>query len=156
MPPKILKNAARLVVAANLAGLITGPGHARAEVPASPCIEDAMIVFDASGSMGGNLDQGIATLKPRIDEVRAALAEILPAISPIRRIGLITYGPGLGNQCNVKLDLKPTANAADLILRKLDGITPSGQDAPHTRRRARCRSARLSAAPRRHRRSDRW
>jgi Ca-activated chloride channel family protein len=127
MPPKILKNAARLVVAANLAGLITGPGHARAEVPASPCIEDAMIVFDASGSMGGNLDQGIATLKPRIDEVRAALAEILPAISPIRRIGLITYGPGLGNQCNVKLDLKPTANAADLILRKLDGITPAGK-----------------------------
>jgi hypothetical protein len=44
----------------------------------APCTDDAMIVFDASGSMAGNLNQGIATLKPRIDEVRAALADILP------------------------------------------------------------------------------
>jgi Ca-activated chloride channel homolog len=49
-----------------------------------------MIVFDASGSMAGNLDQGIATLKPRIDEVRSALAEILPTVAHLRRVGLIT------------------------------------------------------------------
>ena len=70
-----------------------------------------MIVFDASGSMAGNLDQGIATLKPRIDEVRTALAKILPEATRFRRVGLITYGPGPGEQCNVTLDLKPTANA---------------------------------------------
>jgi Ca-activated chloride channel homolog len=127
MPPRILKHASRLVAAASLAGLLTGPGAARAEVPASPCSEDVMIVFDASGSMGGNLEQGIATLKPRIDEVRAALAEILPAVSRVRRMGLITYGPGLGHQCNVKLDLTPTPNASELILRKLEGISPAGK-----------------------------
>jgi Ca-activated chloride channel family protein len=86
-----------------------------------------MIVFDASGSMAGNLNQGIATLKPRIDEVRSALAEILPSVTRFRHVGLITYGPGPGQQCNVKLDLKPTANAADLIMRDLDGLTPTGK-----------------------------
>jgi len=33
------------------------PAHSEPHV--SPCTEDAMIVFDASGSMAGNLDQGI-------------------------------------------------------------------------------------------------
>ena len=61
-----------------LVALFIGVGPVRADPPAPPCVEDAMIVFDASGSMGGNLDQGIATLKPRIDEVRSALAEVLP------------------------------------------------------------------------------
>ena len=47
----------------------------RAEEPIpAPCREDAMIVFDASGSMAGNTSQGIATTVPRIDEVRSALA----------------------------------------------------------------------------------
>jgi hypothetical protein len=31
-----------------------------------------MIVFDASGSMAGNVGQGIGTTIPRIDEVRAS------------------------------------------------------------------------------------
>jgi Ca-activated chloride channel family protein len=102
-------------------------GFAAAEPPIPPCTEDAMIVFDASGSMSGNLNQGIATLKPRIDEVRSALTEILPGVTRFRRVGLITYGPGPGNQCNVKLDLKPTANAAGLILQKLKSISPAGK-----------------------------
>ena len=100
---------------------------ALAEPAAPPCTDDAMIVFDASGSMSGNLDQGIATLKPKIDEVRSALAEILPAATRFRRVGLVTYGPGPGNQCNVKLDLKPTANAAPLIMQDLEGISPAGK-----------------------------
>jgi Ca-activated chloride channel family protein len=86
-----------------------------------------MIVFDASGSMAGNLNQGIATLKPRIDEVRAALAEVLPKATRFRRVGLITYGPGPADQCNVKLDLKPTANAASLIMRDLEALSPAGK-----------------------------
>jgi Ca-activated chloride channel family protein len=80
----------------------------------SPCNEDAMIVFDASGSMAGNVGQGIGTTIPRIDEARHALAEVLPSATKFRRVGLITFGPGPYQQCNVHLDLKPTANAADL------------------------------------------
>ena len=117
---------ARLATVSGLI-IVLAVGPLRAEAPATPCTEDAMIVFDASGSMAGNLDQGIATLKPRIDEVRAALAEILPAVTRVRRVGLITYGPGPGEQCNVKLDLKPTANAAALIMRDLDALSPAGK-----------------------------
>jgi Ca-activated chloride channel family protein len=93
----------------------------------SPCTEDAMIVFDASGSMSGNQTLGIPNSRPRIDEVRAALARVLPTATKHRRVGLITYGPGPYNQCNVKLDLKPTADAAKLIMRAVNALVPAGK-----------------------------
>lgn len=107
--------------------IVLAVGPVSAEPPVSPCTEDAMIVFDASGSMSGNMDGGIATLKPRIDEVRSALAEVLPTVARVRRVGLITYGPGPGEQCNVRLDLKPTANAASLIMHDLEALSPAGK-----------------------------
>jgi len=67
------------------------------EAQPTPCNEDAMIVFDASGSMAGNVGQGIGTTIPRIDEARHALAEVLPSATRFRRVGLITYGPGPTN-----------------------------------------------------------
>jgi Ca-activated chloride channel family protein len=97
------------------------------EAKPSPCIEDTMIVFDASGSMAGNVDQGIATIKPRIDEVRSALGKVLPSVTRFRRVGLITYGPGPYNQCNVELDLKPTPKATELIMRVVNALTPAGR-----------------------------
>jgi len=100
---------------------------ARGERSVSPCTQDAMIVFDASGSMSGNLEGGIGTLKPRIDEVRNALAEILPEVTRFRRVGLITYGPGPGEQCNIKLELRPTANAYSRIMRDIEALSPAGK-----------------------------
>lgn len=93
----------------------------------SPCIEDAMLVFDASGSMSGNLNQGIATIKPRIDEVRSALAKVLPSITRFRRVGLITFGPGPYQQCNVQLAFKPTLDAGPLIMQEVNALTPAGK-----------------------------
>jgi Ca-activated chloride channel homolog len=93
----------------------------------NPCTEDAMIVFDASGSMAGNMNQGIATTIPRIDEVRSALAQVLPTITKVRRVGLITYGPGPYKQCNVELNLKPTPNAGDIIMQNVNALTPAGK-----------------------------
>src|SRR4029450_9647650 len=92
-----------------------------------PCTEDAMIVFDASGSMSGNQTLGIPNSRPRIDEVRAALARVLPTASKHRRVGLITYGPGPYNQCNVKLDFKPMADAFKTITRAVNGLVPAGK-----------------------------
>jgi Ca-activated chloride channel family protein len=112
-----------LALAAWLGG---NAAQSRAEEP-GPCTNDAMIVFDASGSMAGNLDSGIATTKPRIDEVRRALARVLPNITRHRRVGLITYGPGPYQQCNVKLDFKPMANAAEPILRDVNALNPAGK-----------------------------
>jgi Ca-activated chloride channel family protein len=93
----------------------------------SPCTEDAMIVFDASGSMSGNQVLGIPNSRARIDEVRAALSQVLPTATKHRRVGLITYGPGPYNQCNVKLNLKPIADAAAPIMSAVNGLVPAGK-----------------------------
>jgi len=117
-----------LVAALALAAFPAGTtGGAAEDKERSPCTEDAMLVFDASGSMAGNLNQGIATIKPRIDEVRSALAKVLPAITRFRRVGLITYGPGPYQQCNVRLALKPTPDAAGLIMQEVNALQPAGK-----------------------------
>ncbi|MGH6865252.1 MAG: vWA domain-containing protein [Methyloceanibacter sp.] len=96
----------------------------------SPCTQDAMIVFDASGSMSGNgwgygsESSGSVT---RIDKVRSSLAKVLPGVTRLRRVGLITYGPGPYNQCNVRLDLAPADQAAARIMAVVDALTPSGK-----------------------------
>jgi Ca-activated chloride channel homolog len=92
-----------------------------------PCRDDAMIVFDASGSMSGNQTLGIPNSQARIDEVRSALEQVLPNVTHLRKVGLITFGPGPWNQCNVKLNLSPTADAAKLIMREVDALVPAGK-----------------------------
>jgi Ca-activated chloride channel family protein len=100
------------------------------EPKAGPCTEDAMIVFDASGSMSGNgwgYGSETAGTVSRIDKVRAALKEILPSVTRFRRVGLITYGPGPWNRCNVHLDLPPLPDAAGPILAAVNALTPAGR-----------------------------
>ena len=118
-----------LAAALPLAWLVAGNAWAGTveEQQRSPCTEDAMLVFDASGSMAGNLNQGIATTLPRINEVRAALAKVLPTITRHRKVGLITYGPGPYQQCNVELALKPTPDAAGLIMQEVNTLNPAGK-----------------------------
>ena len=90
----MLSRAANLVAFALIA-LLAESARAPAEDDArTPCTEDAMIVFDASGSMAGNTVQGLFSDITRIDEVRKALAQVLPGVAKHRKIGLITYGPG--------------------------------------------------------------
>jgi Ca-activated chloride channel homolog len=84
-------------------------------------------VFDASGSMSGNQTLGIPNSKPRIDEVRWALSQVLPSATKFRRVGLITYGPGPYNQCNVQLDLKPMPDAAKKIMTAVNALIPAGK-----------------------------
>jgi Ca-activated chloride channel family protein len=111
-------------------GLTFGASTVSGAEQRNPCTEDAMIVFDASGSMSGNgwgYGSETAGVVSRIDKVRATLAKILPKVTRFRRIGLISYGPGVWNQCNVKLDLAPTENAAVPILTAIDGLSPAGK-----------------------------
>jgi Ca-activated chloride channel homolog len=115
-------------ISALLVSLVAGLSVAWAEAnEPAPCTEDAMIVFDASGSMAGNMNQGIATTLPRINEVRKALARVLPAATRHRRVGLITYGPGPYEQCNVELNLRPAANAAERIMHDVNALNPAGK-----------------------------
>ncbi|MGE3529834.1 MAG: VWA domain-containing protein [Methyloceanibacter sp.] len=119
----------KLIPALALAAFLSGAAALRAEEgkDETPCTEDAMLVFDASGSMAGNLNQGIATTKPRIEEVRAALKRVLPSITRFRKVGLIVYGPGPYQQCNVQLALKPAADAGARIMTEVDALTPAGK-----------------------------
>jgi len=111
--------------------VIAGMNGASAEEPdKGPCTEDAMIVFDASGSMSGDgwgYGSESAGSVPRIDKVRTAMREILPSVTRFRRVGLITYGSGAWNQCSIRLDLKPTPNAADRIMAAIDALRPAGR-----------------------------
>jgi Ca-activated chloride channel family protein len=86
-----------------------------------------MIVFDASGSMAGNMVQGLFSDVTRIDEVRKALAQVLPGVTKFRKVGLITYGPGPYGQCNVQLDFEPIPNATEPIMSVVNALNPAGK-----------------------------
>jgi Ca-activated chloride channel family protein len=111
-------------------GVIAATAVAAKEQDPRPCTEDAMIVFDASGSMAGD-DWGYGSESSgtvsRIDKVRSALREILPSITRFRRVGLLTYGSGSWNQCTIHLALKPSPNAADRIMAAVDALHPAGR-----------------------------
>jgi Ca-activated chloride channel family protein len=113
-----------VVLIALLAGSAAGQA---ADETRTPCTEDAMIVFDASGSMAGNTVQGLFSDKTRIDELRKALGEVLPGVTKFRKVGLITYGPGPYGQCNVDLAFPPIPNAADRIMSVVNALNPAGK-----------------------------
>lgn len=108
-------------------------GFAR-DLERPPCTEDAMLVFDASGSMSSqdwaNRGKAARTVR-RIDMVRDALGKILPSVTRFRRVGLVSYGPtqtpGLFNQCdNIELNLLPTPDAATKIMASVQSLVPAG------------------------------
>ncbi|MEM8577052.1 MAG: VWA domain-containing protein [Pseudomonadota bacterium] len=110
---------------------LTAAGCALALLPglaSATCTEDAMLVFDASGSMAEMGFNGLD--RPRIHEARAALHDVLPNVTPLRRLGLVVYGPGASEACShVQLHLPPTPDAAAPILATIDGTEPDGNTA---------------------------
>ena len=109
--------------------LVADSPLARAQEPNPSCVDDAMLVFDASGSMAAtDFPEGAPS---RMDRVRQALVKVLPGASRARRLGLLVYGPGRNfDTCrNVDLRLAPTANAGDLILKEVEGLRPQGRTA---------------------------
>lgn len=89
------------------------------------CTRDAMLVFDGSSSMA---DLGFGAEGPtRIDEAREAVAQVMPDVASVRRIGLMVYGPGTTFMCQrISLKLLPQDNAAGPVVEKLAAMTPSG------------------------------
>ena len=96
-----------------------------APVHAQNCTRDAMLVFDGSASMS---ELGLQLDEPkRIDDARRALQDAMPQIAPIRRIGLITYGPGPENSCEgINLKFPPIADAAEPVLEAIKWLDPNG------------------------------
>ena len=98
---------------------------AEEDTPAS-CTDDAVLVFDASGSMMSS-DKDLDGLK-RIDRVREAMRKVLPTIAPKKRLGLVTYGPGSANKCeNIKVEFTPRLDAATRILEVVEALRPDGR-----------------------------
>ncbi|THH36987.1 VWA domain-containing protein [Aliishimia ponticola] len=94
------------------------------------CATDAMLVFDGSGSMA---EMGFNLLDaPRIVEAREAVRRAMPFIAPVRRVGLIIYGPGGtggpdGACNNVDLRFPPLPDAGDRIRSEIDALQPLGE-----------------------------
>ena len=99
-----------------------------AEAAAQSCTDDAVIVFDGSGSMAETGFNAIGA--PRITEARQAVHEVLPAVAPTRRLGLVLYGASGAQSCtDARLVLEPQPEAAGPILAEIDALRPSGETA---------------------------
>lgn len=105
---------------------------------AQECSRDAMLVFDGSASMAElGFDQ---TAPTRIEDARTALRRALPDIAPVRRVGLLTYGPGPEGSCdgiNLKFPRRgrrPTHHRSH---------RPDGPDRPHPLTEAVAEAARV-------------
>lgn len=114
----------RLALLALSAGFIFNPvSHAKA----SHCGRDAMLVFDASSSMA--LPKA-GPMPPRITEARQAMADVLPDIAPLRRIGLMVYGPsqaaGRASCDGISVRFGPRPDATQSVTAALDSLEPSG------------------------------
>lgn len=88
------------------------------------CTEDAMLVIDASGSMVHGQGAGGVTL---LEGARSATREVVPAATAFRRMGLVTLGPGPGDQCsNVELRVPVQNQAAQPIIEAVEGLPADG------------------------------
>jgi Ca-activated chloride channel homolog len=96
---------------------------------AADCSQDAMIVFDGSGSMAETGFNQIGD--PRIFDARRAVRKAMPQVAPHRRIGLIVYGPGaVADGCSgIELKFTPRANAAAPVIDAIEALQPEGQTA---------------------------
>lgn len=64
----------------------------------------------------------------RIDQVRRALAEVVPEVAPKRNLGLVVFGPGSKHECdNIELRLRPAPNSAQRIMAEIQHLQPYGQ-----------------------------
>lgn len=110
-----------------LAGVCVAPLFLCAATAADDvrCLDDAMLVLDASGSMAGT---DMNAMRPHIAKVREALAAVVPAVAPKRHLGLMVYGPGSFAKCaNITLRLRPGPNSAETIMAEVNGVVPAGQ-----------------------------
>ena len=85
----------------------------------SACQADAMIVFDASGSMATS---DYTLNLPRIAQAKQSMATVIPEIAPFRRLGLIVYGEGAYNDCtSISLSLDQRAMLRNPSFESLGG-----------------------------------
>ena len=121
---KAIRRFARAILLAGLG--ICQASTAISQSASSLCIDDAMLVFDGSGSMAAMGHNGLD--HPRILDARKALRRSLPPITDVRRVGLVIYGPGNKDGCsNVDLRFSPMANSGERIIKEINELSPAGE-----------------------------
>lgn len=118
---RALRNGLSLAALCVVFGMPGGPlAHA-----AQGCSEDAIVVFDGSGSMS---EMGFNLMdEPRIFAARRAIREVMPQVAPVRNLGLLVYGPGPREACdNIDLRFAPIPDAAPRMIAEIDRLMPSG------------------------------
>ncbi len=117
----------RPMIAALLAGLsvLASPPSLGGEEENETCRDDAILVFDASGSMASTDPHGNVS---RIHRVRQAAAVVVPSVAPVRNLGLMIYGGGETNGCSdIALKVPPAPDNAGPILLALRDVLPNGR-----------------------------
>ena len=86
-----------------------------------------MVVLDASGSMATSSRE--AGWPSRIAEARVALGIVLPAVEPVRRIGMVSYGlSATASPCDgITVEARPAPFAADALLEIAEALRPGGR-----------------------------
>lgn len=108
-----------------LALFVSPAAIAQDDDPFSECRDDAMLVFDASGSMASTDTSGNIS---RIHRVREAVNAVVPNVTRYRDLGLIVYGAGTANACGaIELKVAPAPNNGGPIILALKGVLPNGR-----------------------------
>lgn len=92
---------------------------------AGACAEDAMLVFDGSGSMAERTvaRSGVT----RMDDAQQAVREVIPQVTRHRDVGLLIYGPGGFDPCGgIEVAFTPRADTAAEIITAVEGVAPYG------------------------------
>ena len=106
--------------------LLAGSTIGSSQSQVAQCTDDAMLVFDGSGSMAATGHNGLD--RPRIEDARAAIERSMPRITPFRKVGLIIYGPGPEDSCsNIDLHFRPQSQAAARIIAAVNNLSPVGE-----------------------------
>jgi Ca-activated chloride channel family protein len=89
------------------------------------CLENAMLVFDASGSMVRRHNG-----RTRVEIAREAAADVLPDVTSNRPTGLVTYGGLAEPACrDVVVRVEPEVGSGKRIVAELERLQPLGPTA---------------------------
>lgn len=104
--------------------LLIGTASLHAQKPAAPSgPARVIIVFDASGSMYGQVAGGV-----KIDVAKKVVSDIVGTIDPAMELGLIAYGHRKKGDCDdIELLVPPQAGSSAAILKAVAGLEPKGK-----------------------------
>ncbi|MBN8420385.1 MAG: VWA domain-containing protein [Verrucomicrobia bacterium] len=101
--------------------LLLGMTSLQAQQPAAAA--RAIIVFDASGSMYGQVPGGV-----KIDIAKKVVSDIVGSIDPNMELGLMAYGHRKKGDCeDIELLVPPQAGSSEAILKAVAALEPKGK-----------------------------